>query len=372
MSKHTPRNRARLKRRGARAVAAYLFGPTLLLGACAQQQPVEDMLTHADLTEVQERVEDVERTNGRLTVRIEEMERQLILMQDRVEANRIVLQRRGYLRNSHEAFARAEPSRPGPAPESHYSQRAPQEGYYDGYSARPQPPVERRPVTHIPLSDQQSGRQQAPVEQHIEIVVEEPAAGDEEAVVFTDEDLAAYFGEEQRAQPAPKANFGGGRRAQAPVTDERLATREEVERSEPSTPAPAPQTQRELLDLYQEALTSYRAGSYSEALQGFETFLSGEPREDYIDNALYWIGECHYGLGNFSQAVTQFERILNELPGAAKVPDAMLKMSLAYDRLGEPGRAVELLRKLSEEYPTTNAGKLGIKRLDEHPHRDAS
>lgn len=376
MSKHTPQHRARPTRLRARAVAAYLFGPTLFLGACAQQQPVEDVLTRAELVEVQDRVEDVERTNGRLTVRIEEMERQLVLMQDRVEANRIVLQRRGYLRNSHEAFARAEPSRPAPAPESHYSQRAPQnDSYYDGYSARPQPPVERRPVTHIPLSDQQSGRQQAPVQEHIEIVVEEPAAADEETVVFTNEDLAAYFGQEQTAAPAPKTNASGGgaRRAQAPVTDERLATREEAAQAAPAPSSAAPpQSQRELLELYQEALTSYRAGSYGEALEGFETFLRGEPREDYIDNALYWIGECHYGLGNFSQAVSQFERILTELPGAAKVPDAMLKMSLAYDRLGQPGRAVELLRRLSEEYPTTNAGKLGIKRLEEHPQRDAT
>ncbi|RVU48783.1 tetratricopeptide repeat protein [Lujinxingia sediminis] len=375
LSKHTLQHRAHRTGHRARAVAAYLFGPTLFLGACAQQQPVEDALTRAELVEVQERVEDVERTNGRLTVRIEEMERQLVLMQDRVEANRIVLQRRGYLRNSHEAFAQAEPSRPAPAPESHYSQRAPQpESYYDGYSASPQPPVERRPVTHIPLSDQQSGRQQAPVQEHIEIVVEESDASDDETVVFTNEDLAAYFGQEQQTQPAPKSNTSGGsRRAQAPVTDERLATREEVAQAAPAPASSAPpQSQRELLELYQEALTSYRAGSYGEALEGFETFLRGKPREDYIDNALYWIGECHYGLGNFSQAVSQFERILTELPGAAKVPDAMLKMSLAYDRLGQPGRAVDLLRKLSEEYPTTNAGKLGIKRLEEHPHRDAT
>ncbi|WP_158542376.1 tetratricopeptide repeat protein [Lujinxingia litoralis] len=376
MTKHTPQDRLVARGRRARRAVAYLFGPSLFLGACAQTQPVEDVLTRADIASVQERVEDVERTNGRLTVRIEEMERQLVLMQDRVEANRIVLQRRGYLRNSQEAFARNDQGRPQPAPESHYATR-PEDDFGYGYGEPAPRRAERRPVTHIPLSDQQSGRQQAAPQQAMEIHVEAPEVSEEEAVVFTNEDLEAYFGKQPPAPTEARTNAGataGGRRAQAPVTQERLATSQEIDSQPSASPATrkAPTTQRELLDLYQESLTSYRSGSYSDALEGFETFLAGGPREDYLDNALYWIGECHFGMGNFTQAVTQFQRILDELPGAAKVPDAMLKMSLAYDRMGQPGRAVELLRRLSDDFPGTNAGKLGAKRLEEHPHRDAS
>ena len=82
-----------------------------------------------------------------------------------------------------------------------------------------------------------------------------------------------------------------------------------------------------------------------------------------MDNALYWIGECHYGLGDFTRAVSFFERVMEEQPDGNKVPDAMLKMSLALDQLGNRDRAEQVLETLTQRYPMTNAAQLGAKRL---------
>src|SRR5690606_10263556 len=110
---------------------------------------------------------------------------------------------------------------------------------------------------------------------------------------------------------------------------------------------PKSQGQGDLLDLYQDSLAKYRAGNYAEAMAGFQSFLDAGPRTDYIDNALYWIGECHYGLGDYSRAVSYFQHILDEIPNGSKAADAMLKMSLAYDRMGQGENAVELLTRLT-------------------------
>ncbi|MFB6371993.1 MAG: tetratricopeptide repeat protein, partial [Bradymonadaceae bacterium] len=98
---------------------------------------------------------------------------------------------------------------------------------------------------------------------------------------------------------------------------------------------------------------------------GFESFLDGSPRKDYRDNGLYWIGECHFGMGDYKTAIEYFQRLLDEQPEGNKVPDAMLKMALAYRELGMSDQARGLLEKLTRRYPSTNAGRLGKKKLSD-------
>lgn len=332
-------------------------------------------------------MEDVERTNGRLMVRVEEMERQVALMQDRVESNRIVLQRHGYLRQRGDSYAQAprqqeRQERPGPAPQSHY----PHQGDYQADPSMNQR-IQRRGGASIPLSNQQSGHSdyQEPVTTPEEIEIHQPETeGDE--IVITNEKLERYFGSSsssssQRASSSSSTSSSSSSRpsgstAQAPVTSERLPTTEELGASRQNeAPAKSAESssnlsQRELLDLYQDSLSKYRGGDYGEALQGFTRFLQAGPREDYVDNALYWIGECHYGLGQYERSISFFQQIIDELQGATKVPDAMLKMSLAYDQIGQPQRAVQLLEELTEKYPRSNPGRLGAERLQEHSHYD--
>lgn len=330
---------------------------------------------------IQQRVEDVERTNARLTVRVEEVERQHLLLQDRVDSNRIALQRRGYLRQENERFVRIpaeQEQRPAPAPESSYRQA--EQG--DSYQADPtmRQRMDRRGVRRIPLSDDQSG---TAAQQQRRDYVAPPAHYDEEEsgeeLVLTNEILDERYGTRRSSTSGSSSSTnqrsGASSRSapHAPVTDERLPTTAELEGREKDEGASSAATrkgslsQSELLDLYQDSLAQYRAGDYGDALQGFRQFLNAGPRQDYRDNALYWIGECHYGLGSYERSVEYFQKILDELPSAGKVPDAMLKMSLAYDRLGQPQRAVSLLEELVASYPTSNPGRLGKERLEEHP-----
>ena len=385
--------------------ALAMMGSALLWTGCASAPP-EPEVTQRDMQQMQQRLHDVERTNGRLMVRVEESERQISLMQDRVEANRIALQRHGHLRRDGDRFAAAQPrqqdrhQRPAPAPQSNYRQRSTN----DNYSADPsmQQRMQRRGGTRIQLSDQQSGRSQDQNDHrydgHDEVHHEQQgrAQEEQEVLVITNAELEARFGPSRQASPpssqrssssssseasSPSSTgSSSGRRAHPPVTDSRLPTTDELraaqEQEGRATPSSANDlsgaSAEELMELYQDSLAHYRAGDYSSALVGFTDFLDAGPRADYVDNALYWIGECHYGLGEYDVSVRQFQRILDDLPGADKVPDAMLKMSLAYDRMGQPDRAVRLLEDLIDTYPNSNPGRLGKERLAEHPNHDGS
>lgn len=346
----------------------------------------EPEVTSGDLRTLQQRVEDVERTNGRLMVRVEETERQVALMQDRVETNRIALQRQGYLRQRNEEFAHHPPRgnarRPDPAPQSSFSD--------SDYRADPtmRQRMDQRGVAQISLSQQQSGAVDQ-VDEYIEFETPSGSQNEGREVVITNETIESYFGSSTSSRassstsssnpsPSPAASAPRqGRSAHPPVTDERLATTAELGaqreqgRSAPVRDSSEPRSHRELLELYQESLTEYRAGNYATALRGFTEFLEAGPRSNWIDNALYWIGECHYGLGEYSSSVRYFQRIIDELPNADKVPDAMLKMSLAFERMGNQERSYNLLKELVEKYPRSNPGRLGLERMEAHPlHRD--
>lgn len=328
---------------------------------------------------LQSRLDEVERTNGRLSVRVEELEDQLFLLNDRVEAHRLALQRRGFMRDRALALA---PQAPSPAPETYYV-----EGQ-DTATNNVQTPRAQRQVTRIPLGTKNVTAPSKPERQEPQEQAAREPSSEVQDIVYSEKQYRDFAGEpaprpSQNSAPSRSTSSSEsssyGQNAQPPVTNERLGAagtksapapaRELLEKRfapEPDKkPASSPAVPKGGLSVYRDALAQYRAGNYQEALTGFEGFLAAGPKDDYVDNALYWIGECHYGLGHYADAITQFERVLNEQADGNKVPDAMLKMSLAMERVGQRERALKVLNDLVNRYPLTNAAGLGKKRLDE-------
>ncbi len=352
------------------------LGLAFFSSACATtgQSKAQAEQSSKQMKTLVDRLEEVERTNGRLTVRMEELEDQLFLLNDRVESHRIALQRRTY---QPQQVAVNSPQAPQPAPESYY--------YGDGsssaapvYKASP-----RRPVQRIRLGKPEVSRPTRPAVGAQSATTaaqeQEPAAAqdDYEDVVISEDEYRKFFGEPSPSHSASastsRTTTGGKRAAQPPVTSERLGGKPTQNSPAPAASAPttskseAPVTAPKSsgLQLYKESLAQYRSGNYNHALVGFQAFLKSRPKQDYIDNALYWIGECYYGLGEYSQAITHFQKVLSEQPDGNKVPDAMLKMSLALEKSGEQERSKEVLRQLIGEYPQTHAAGLGRKRLQQ-------
>lgn len=388
--------------------------------SCAHQQGKEQekAATADKLSKLKSRVEELEKTNGRLSVRIDEMEDDLFLLQDRVEAHRLALRRRDYM--SPEG---SKPDRRAQAP-----RKTPQTNYGGGegrYPVRESSPAQRsndqtqprgengyrRPVKRIPLNQNQtgelqarrntqqgeSGRQQTGQQQRSSSANSRAAGstgttgkgtGDEddsESVVITDSDFREFArqtgsgeADDEAGDDNPSAGSSGGESDSSETsgkTSKERVTEEKLQPTENQTPKDEPRPteasganpfeNKSGLDIYKTALAKYRSGEYSTALEGFQAFMDGNPQADYRDNGLYWIGECHYGMGDFRTAVEYFQRLLDEQPDGNKVPDAMLKMALAYRELGMSGKARKLLEKLTRRYPSTNAGRLGEKKLSD-------
>ncbi len=357
-------------------VVPAIFGLTLGVGCAHQQSDQKDagVEQQQHVERLESRLEEVERTNGRLNVRIEELEDQLFLLQDMTESNRIALKRRGYMKRRGGYLQRPEAraEAPAPAPESYY-------GDGNAYGDRDQRDSRRRSnrdVTRIPLSAAQGGadddrrqREERSNEAAERQPAERQAAGgddDGEHVVISEDEFRRFSGESpSKSRKSSRSKKSSNGKAQAPVTNEKLSTSDEASDTKKSDSENAGKKLDKPLDVYKQALADYRSGDYADALEGFRAFLGSGPNPNYIDNALYWIGECHFGLGDYDEATNYFKRVLREQPDGNKVPDSMLKMSLAFERLGTPERSRELLEKLTERYPTTNAGRLGAQKLAE-------
>lgn len=348
--------------RNASATRALILSAALASTAgCAHQAQQKSAAQQQQIQSLQARLDEAERTNGRLAVRIEELEDDVFLLQDRVDANRIALQRRGIMGPQAQANNL---QKPAPAPETYWGASAPAENPY----------ATSRPVTRIPLGGGENRDWQVQGESYVEQIptsaVEPTPVGpaDDSDLVITEKEFNAFEAQHGLSSSASKGSSSsttGKKVAQPPVTDEKLPTSAELDSGAAAPTPAAPAARKDALGSYKDALAEYRSGEYRAALTSFEAFLAAGPDPDYLDNALYWIGECHFGLGQYDDAVNFFQRVMREQPDGNKVPDAMLKMSLAFDRVGRGDEATRLLEDLNRQYPATNAGRLASQKLAE-------
>lgn len=181
-------------------------------------------------------------------------------------------------------------------------------------------------------------------------------------IVISEDKKRTYFGNSGKARVQGGGSSGARQAYDNVVTGDRLppSAGEGVQAAK-ATGGEQPVS---AMVFYREGIDLYRQGNFSEARAKFEKFLAANPEESYIDNALYWIGECFYGEGYYHEAAGYFHRIVQEYPHANKVPDALLKVSLTYQRLGKIDSALEMLRYLMSAFPGTEAARIGKEKYE--------
>ncbi len=117
--------------------------------------------------------------------------------------------------------------------------------------------------------------------------------------------------------------------------------------------------------LYQKARSLLLEGDSTHAAQVFKTFVAQYPDHSLADNAMYWLGECHYSSGQYAKAVTVFKNLVNAYPKAEKVPDALLKTGYSYLSMDDTNRAHHYLKSVLTQYPFSPAAEKAQEKLKE-------
>lgn len=269
-----------------------------------------------DMAGLQARIAELERNSGRYQVQLNDLDEEVLLLSDRVEAHRISLERREMIpQRGNDALPVYEP----PAPEPDYSYLA------------------ELPVQRLEPAMEQGAE---PMEQGVDpMVINNDTLRD-----FVD----VHGGEEHYDWPSPSETVQRYDTVSTAVLDD------------------PPDNTIDPLSLYQLSLRQFNEGSYEEALEGFQFFMDSGPSADLADNAVYWIGECHYARGHYDLALATFQQVVTEYPDGNKIPDSLLKIGLTYERLNDLNQATEVLSSLIETYPLTDAARRASQRLTDN------
>jgi tol-pal system protein YbgF len=114
---------------------------------------------------------------------------------------------------------------------------------------------------------------------------------------------------------------------------------------------------------YVNAFGLYSANNFAAAISAFETFVKNNPQSDFIPNALYWIGECHYSLSELPKAKDVFFKVVGSYPNSSKAPDAMLKLGYTLAAMKEKDKASAIFESLIKSYPSSPAATKARERL---------
>ena len=124
----------------------------------------------------------------------------------------------------------------------------------------------------------------------------------------------------------------------------------------------APRALTDEVKSYEEAFRLYRNDEYEAAIDRFKAFLHSYPSSDYADNALFWLGECHFKIGEHEQAVLAFDDVAKRYPEGNKVPDALYRQGIALLEIGRQtdqeatyrGAARQIFERLVSDYPDSD------------------
>ncbi len=108
---------------------------------------------------------------------------------------------------------------------------------------------------------------------------------------------------------------------------------------------------------YDDGLALVRARRCDEALERFAAFLVRWPGHPHADNAMYWRGHCLLQGGELQRGIAELEGLVRRFPVGNKVPDALFTLRSAYERAGDGGAAERAARRLTTDYPDSDAAR---------------
>ncbi|MFB3853621.1 MAG: tol-pal system YbgF family protein [Vicinamibacterales bacterium] len=121
--------------------------------------------------------------------------------------------------------------------------------------------------------------------------------------------------------------------------------------------------------MFRAAWSDYTAGSWSLAIQGFESYIRTYPNSERVGEAQYYIGKTYFNDGKFEEAVSAFNKVITDHPGdPITLASAYYNRGLAQERLGQVAAAREsyehVVKNFPPENPSTGLARQGLDRLN--------
>lgn len=150
---------------------------------------------------------------------------------------------------------------------------------------------------------------------------------------------------------------------QKPSQKEAKEEKKKAEEETPQTPILSPSLSPQ--EVYNMAYSDYLKGNFQLAIEGFTLYGDQFPESPLADNALYWIGECHFSQKEFEKAIDQFNTLILNYPRGDKIPAAYLKKGISLMELGKKEEALIVFKLLISKYPLEEETKIAQQKIKE-------
>jgi len=181
-------------------------------------------------------------------------------------------------------------------------------------------------------------------------------------------DLAAARALEARPAGQPEAPAGKAAKESAPQkkpdTKPGQASPGAKSQAEPAV-VPPPASNISPTEAYRMAYNDYLKGNYDLAVESFKLYRQQFPDSPLADNALYWIGECHFSQKKYDVAIDDFNEVVLAYPQGDKVPAAHLKKGISYMELGKKEEALAAFKLLVSKYPLSEETRIAQDKIKE-------
>ena len=125
------------------------------------------------------------------------------------------------------------------------------------------------------------------------------------------------------------------------------------------------------------AMKLFEKRDYLDARTQFRIITLNAPGSSIVDQAQFYLAECHYHTKEFIVAAAEYEKILRLYSRSQYLDDAQYKIALCYFELSPKAaldqkytmRAVEEFQKFLEEYPNSDLKEEASQKLEELRHK---
>jgi tol-pal system protein YbgF len=120
----------------------------------------------------------------------------------------------------------------------------------------------------------------------------------------------------------------------------------------------------EIRSEYQKAFDLIKSGEYFAAEETLSIFIGLYSDTEFIDDAIYWLGESFYSQKKYNKALKEFEKITKHHPSSEKLVEAILKTGFTQFELGDIEKSIKTLNQLIKSYPDSSASRLAKDKLN--------
>lgn len=114
---------------------------------------------------------------------------------------------------------------------------------------------------------------------------------------------------------------------------------------------------------FDQAMQSFRAGQYKEAVGGLTQFIQSYPQSALVHEARFYRGSALYATKDFKGSIGGLEAMVKAAPADPRAPDALLVIAASQVELNDLQGARTTLQRIVKEYPDTHAAETAKSRL---------